>query len=74
MGKTVLIIDDDINDRMLIKRSVQSRNDNDIEFIELKTAKEALETINNRNDIDYIFLDYIKFSLIENTKIIIVYS
>jgi len=58
MGKTVLIIDDDINDRMLIKRSVQSRNDNDIEFIELKTAKEALETINNRNDIDYIFLDY----------------
>ena len=58
MGKAVLIIDDDINDRMLIKRSVQSRNDNDIEFIELKTAKEALETINNRNDIDYIFLDY----------------
>ncbi len=58
MGKAVLIIDDDINDRMLIKRSVQSRNNNDIEFIELKTAKEALETINNRNDIDYIFLDY----------------
>lgn len=53
----ILIVDDDVVDRALLKRHVAKRGV-DIEFLEAESGQEAIDIMNSCDDIDCVFLDY----------------
>ena len=57
MGFNVLIIDDNPDDRFIIKRSID-KADKTCSVTEAKTATEGLNILNGDKQFDCLFLDY----------------
>lgn len=57
MDLKILIVDDDVSDRVLLKRHITKRG-TDIDFLEAGSGQEAISLMMAHDDIDCVFLDY----------------